>query len=98
MPGQKLSLDPRNLPAAALDSCRFLPPLLRDLVERAAVAFKRCFLAGQCLPALDDHIRVLRIKLQPIADTLGQLRGREGCPATKERVIYQFGAPEVIQN
>jgi hypothetical protein len=42
--------------------------LLRDLIERPRVAVKRGFFPGQLLPALDDDVDVLRIKLDAVAD------------------------------
>jgi hypothetical protein len=46
---------------AALDSCRFLSALVRDLIEGGAVAVERGFLSGQGLPALHDNVDVLGI-------------------------------------
>jgi hypothetical protein len=38
MPCPDLAFDGRNLPAAALDSCRHLPTLLRDFIKGAYIA------------------------------------------------------------
>jgi len=54
------------------DSCRFLPALYGDVIEDPPVSIEHCFLATQRLPALDDHIDVLRIQFEAITDTFGQ--------------------------
>ena len=63
MPGENQRLDFRDLAAAAGDSCGDPQSLGFDLLERPAVALERGFLAGELLPALDDHVDVFRIEL-----------------------------------
>jgi hypothetical protein len=46
MTGQELSFDFRDLAAAALDSCRLLVPLLRDLIEPPVVTIERGLLTA----------------------------------------------------
>jgi hypothetical protein len=74
MTSQELCFDFRDLAVAASDSCLLLPSLLRDLVEPPAVTVKRGLLTGQLLPARDYDIDVLGIKLEAVADALGQFR------------------------
>jgi hypothetical protein len=50
--GEKLRLDGRNLPAAALDSCWLLPPFSGNLLERSAVTVEVGGFAADGLPAL----------------------------------------------
>ena len=61
MPGAELTLDVRDLLAAARDSRRPLPTFRGDLLERASVAVKLGLFARQRLPALHNDIDVLRI-------------------------------------
>src|SRR5579862_3506552 len=91
-------LDIRNFPAAALDSRGILAALLGDLLERPPIPIERRFLAGQLLPALDDHIDVLRIQLDAVADALGYLRGSECGPAAKKRLVNQLATLGVVQD
>jgi hypothetical protein len=89
--------DFRNLLAAALDSCRFLAPLLRDLSETAPVAIKLRFLAGQLLPALDDDVAVFWVELDAVTKALIQFRCGERRSTSKERVIHGLSPPKVIR-
>jgi hypothetical protein len=61
----------------------------RDLLERPSIAVERGFLVGQGLPTLADDVDLLGIKLQAIADALGQFRRGERSPGTEERIINQ---------
>ena len=60
-----------------LDSHSLLHPFLGDLLERPPIAVKRGMLTGQLLPARDDDIDVLGIKLQPVANSLCQFSSGE---------------------
>ena len=62
----------------------------RDLVECAAVAVKRCFLAGERLPALDYYVAILRLNLQ--AQTVPPFHlGCDGCGAAPEKwIVYRL--------
>jgi hypothetical protein len=71
MAGAELSLDVRNLPAEARDSCRALFAHLSDLLKRPTVAVKLGLFATQRLPALHDHVHVLRIQFHAAADAFG---------------------------
>ncbi len=75
-----------------------LAALGRDVIETPPVAVKRRLLAGQQLPALHDHVNVFRIELDTVANTFVQLRRRERCAATKERIVNQFPATKMIQD
>ena len=61
MSRKDLSLYGRDLPAATGDSRSLLPPRHRDVVERSAIDIQLGLLAGESLPALNDHVHVLRI-------------------------------------
>jgi len=59
MPGPDLSLDFRDFPAAALDSCRGSSlALLRDFIKGLARGFQNCCLATEIHkpPANDIHV------------------------------------------
>jgi hypothetical protein len=51
--------------------------LLRDDIERPAVTIEGRLFAGQLLPAQDHDVDVLWIKLDAVAKSFSQLRGRE---------------------
>jgi excisionase family DNA binding protein len=63
MPAADLSFHNRNLATAARDSSGRLPAFLGDLLDGPPIAIELGLLATQCLPALDDHVHVLRIQL-----------------------------------
>ena len=52
------------------------------------------FLPAERLPALDDHIHVLRIQFHAAADALGQFRGGQRGAAAEERLVDQLAALE----
>jgi hypothetical protein len=62
------SLGFRDLLAAAGDSCRHLPTLNGDLLERAPVAVERGLLAAKRLPPLNSYVHVLRVEFQAATD------------------------------
>src|SRR5437763_1288769 len=90
-------LDSCDLAPAAVDSRGHLQTLLRDLIEAAPVALEGRLLARLLLPSEDRYIRVFRIKLQPVADAIGRLGGRERRPAAQERVIHQLTPLRVVE-
>src|ERR1700680_4901330 len=99
MAGADLSFDLRDLLAAALDSYwRFSVTFWRNLGERSAISVELGLLPSQLLPALDDDIDVLGIKLHSVADPLVQLRGRECGAGAQERIVNEFSAPEMVQD
>ncbi len=97
MPGTDLNFDGRDLPAAASHSAGVLP-FCCNLLKLPAIAIELGFLSGQRLPPLHDHIDVFGIQFHAAADPLRQFRGREGCAAAQEGLVYQFSAFQVIEN
>src|SRR5579864_8976050 len=97
MAGAHLSFDLRDLLAAAVDSRLFLSAVLSDLFEGAPVSVELGLLSAQGLPALDDDVGVLGIKLDFAADTLGYFGGRERGPASQEGIVNQLAALGVVQ-
>ena len=91
MPGADLSLDRGDLAAATLDSRSLLLTFLSDLFERSPVALQRGFFAGQCLPALQDAVNVLRIQFNAAADAIRLFDGRN-CGAAAEEIEDQLTA------
>ena len=98
MPGKDQSFYFRDLADAAGDSRRDSDALGFDLFEGTTVAVERCFFASQLLPALDDDIDILRIKLDPATHPLGQLCRGKCRAAAEERIVHEFAAPRVIQD
>jgi hypothetical protein len=62
--------------------------LLGDLFEREAVAVERGLLVAQRLPALDRHVRVLRIQFHAAADALGEFRGGKAGTLSSPRLVW----------
>src|SRR6516162_7301224 len=75
MPGPDLGFDDRNLLAATRDSCHL--PLADDLLECAAVTVELGFLTAERLPPLHDHVHILGVQLDAVADPLSEFRGSE---------------------
>lgn len=71
MARQNLRFDRDDLPAAALDSCRLLGTLFRNGFKGPSI-FERGLFAGQLLPALNHNVHILRVELDPVADSLRQ--------------------------
>src|SRR5262249_56631742 len=98
MAGAKLRLEDRNLLAAASDSYCRLSAFVGDLFEGAPVAVQFGLLARERLPALDDHVYVLRIELDAQTHALGQFRGRQGGPTAQEWLVDQFASLGMVQD
>jgi hypothetical protein len=94
--GEQFGFDLRDLAAAVLDSFCDSGPRFFDLLEGAAIAFERCLFTTQQMPALTDHVDVLGIKLQTVADAFRQPRSRERGAAAKEWIINELAAREMI--
>src|ERR1035441_10521300 len=98
MPRAKLILDERDLAAALGHSCRHLPALLRDLIERAPVAVEHGLLPGVLLPAPDYAIDVLGVELHAVTDASRLLGCHQRCPAAKEAVVKRLTRQCVVQD
>jgi len=70
VPGHDQRLYFRNLPAAAIDSCRGSQPVGLDLLERPAISLESRLLPCQFLPALDDDVDVLGVQFDAAADAV----------------------------
>jgi hypothetical protein len=66
-----LRFDFRDLAAAARDSCSDSHSCGFDLLEGPSVSVEGRLSAGELLPALNDHIAIFRIELDPEANALG---------------------------
>src|SRR5215471_20547741 len=60
------------------------------LFKRMPIAMENRGFACQLLPALDSHVDVLRIDLDPAADTACEFRRCERRATAQERFINQF--------
>jgi hypothetical protein len=76
IPREQLRLDGGDLPQAAFHSRRCSCTFCRDILERTAISIESGLLAGELLPARDNHVGVFGIQLHPVANALVQLRGR----------------------
>src|SRR5262249_20714560 len=79
MTGPDLFLGFRDLAAASRDSCGDSQPLDLHLLEGATVNLQDRLAASEVLPALDDHIDVLRIEFHSVTRAPGEFGGDEGC-------------------
>ena len=75
-----------DLRVAASDSCRILPALLGDLIERAAVAIESRALSRVLLPANDDDLGVLRIDFYQARFAAASLAGDQHAARPTEEV------------
>jgi hypothetical protein len=91
MAGTDLSFDIRYLPAATLDSFGRLS-LSSEFLKCPTIGVEFGFLAAECLPTLHDHVYVLRVQLEPKANTLGQFRGRQRRATSQERIVRRWNA------
>src|SRR5579862_1630465 len=87
---------PPDFACALFCSCECLDPLGPDLLEGTTIPVTGSLLAGQRLPAQDRDIDILWIKLQAVADAVGQFRRRERGPAPQERLIDQLATASVV--
>jgi hypothetical protein len=72
--------------------------LLSLAISSKLLPSERCLLAGQVLPALYNHIDVLRVQFRAAADALGKLRSRQRGATAKEGFIDQLSAFCMVQN
>ena len=90
MPTPQERFDLRDLAAAARNSCRSLRALRCQHFKRPSIAVERGFSAGQRLPALDNHIHVLRVQLDADTNALGEFGGSQCRSASEERLVNQL--------
>ena len=74
------------------------PPPPPPLSKRPCHRLRALLPSRSMLPALNHDIHVLWIKLDAVTDTFRDFRRGERRSAAKEWVVYQFAAPEMIQN
>src|SRR5262249_2429011 len=72
--------------------------LLGYLLERAAVTFESRLLVGLLLPAEYRHIDVLRVDVEPVANSFRLFRGDQRTARPEERVIYSVIALGVVKD
>src|SRR5712691_10875055 len=72
--------------------------LLGYLLERATIAIQDDRLLGQLRVPLANHVHVLGIEFEAIADPLGQFSGGQGRATPQEGLVYHFAALGVIQD
>jgi hypothetical protein len=96
MAGEDLDLDGRDLPAAALDSFRFPPTLLSDLVEGASIALQSRLLSRKALPARHGDVDVFGVEFEAVTNAPRRLRGCEGRSAPEEGIVNHLAAFGVV--
>jgi hypothetical protein len=87
-----------HLPAATFDSYRYRCTLTCHVTKSFAAALQHRLATRKRLPSEYSHVCVLRIKLDAVADTLGQFGGGERGTASEEGFINQLATLGVIQD
>src|SRR5713226_537296 len=97
MPTPQQRFNFRDLAAAALYSCCVLLRAAVAIAELHTSGFMHNFFARVLLPAADDHVRVLRIKLHEARLSTVALTGDEGRSRASEEVRNDIAGLAAVQ-